>query len=788
MNTAKILGAVILLALSSLSSSIYAEEYSVYQLGNRYLQSHDDFYLDNIQPILTKRCVGCHSCNSGPCQLNLTSYEGLLRGISKVNPHDRWRFREAVLKADLADHLSVGQWREMGFHSILNESGNAKENKDSILYLALEQGEKNHILDNESAREEGIRQESEEYECPVNPKEFEEYALAHPFGGMPLGCNGLDSQEVNLLKQWIIDGAKGPSVEARERNQRPLNGALVSANNSVLYHRWEAYLNRDGLEQQAVARYVYEHTYTLNIHFEDSPGEFYRIVRSKTPAPENVDLIVTEFASDRPDYKGRIYYRLEKLDRVIEMKKHALWDFKQAEIDAIEEIFFAKPWKLDEAPPYADNPFEWFHNIPIKARAAYIKKYAREIWHSVARGSICHSREASYIEPDYGWYLQLKPESDPTVMQPKLGLANYDLFYAPPAEGLARINRGEFDLEPNQYQQVFESALRELNPKGLGVEDIEEDFFYGLRHETSHEFHRSRDSAVPGYPKFIRVLSYADTERYYYRTVVHYRYYASAKEKGDAFTFAAYIRGYSENLFASLHADAKEREKLNKFYTDFWGRWFYSFNINIADGRPAKTPLDWSYEKIATELLFRAKGEGRDKMDLNNWPVDRSNYRIPEKIENLDQWENALRTLTGKEGEFPALIPNTLNIRLEGQHLYTLFADRGYSNNRVPWDPFQLGSRRSQYDRIFAMRGFSGAFPHVYIDLSFADAASFIKKIQEMDSVDDWVALDAQFGIDRVDAEFWPFTDWLHNWLSLNMGAEAGVLDIRNYDLRDEPY
>ena len=37
-----------------------------------YVSFHEE-----VQPILEQRCVVCHSCYDAPCQLNLTSYEGI---------------------------------------------------------------------------------------------------------------------------------------------------------------------------------------------------------------------------------------------------------------------------------------------------------------------------------------------------------------------------------------------------------------------------------------------------------------------------------------------------------------------------------------------------------------------------------------------------------------------------------------------------------------------------------------------------------------------------------------
>jgi hypothetical protein len=40
-------------------------------------------YLSEVKPILDNRCVVCHSCYNSPCQLKLSSYEGLDRGATK---------------------------------------------------------------------------------------------------------------------------------------------------------------------------------------------------------------------------------------------------------------------------------------------------------------------------------------------------------------------------------------------------------------------------------------------------------------------------------------------------------------------------------------------------------------------------------------------------------------------------------------------------------------------------------------------------------------------------------
>ena len=48
-------------------------------------------YVEDVQPILTHKCVACHTCYDAPCQLNLGSGDGILRGASKQLVYDGTR-------------------------------------------------------------------------------------------------------------------------------------------------------------------------------------------------------------------------------------------------------------------------------------------------------------------------------------------------------------------------------------------------------------------------------------------------------------------------------------------------------------------------------------------------------------------------------------------------------------------------------------------------------------------------------------------------------------------------
>ena len=54
-------------------------------------------YQQHIKPILDSRCVVCHGCYDAPCQLKMSSWDGIARGLSKSAVYGDLRLYEAPL-------------------------------------------------------------------------------------------------------------------------------------------------------------------------------------------------------------------------------------------------------------------------------------------------------------------------------------------------------------------------------------------------------------------------------------------------------------------------------------------------------------------------------------------------------------------------------------------------------------------------------------------------------------------------------------------------------------------
>src|SRR4249920_3757325 len=75
----------------------------------------------DVKPIIDRRCVVCHACYDGPCQVKLTAWEGVTRGSSSAAVYDSGRLLEGQMTRLFTDAQLPSQWRAKGFTPILNE-------------------------------------------------------------------------------------------------------------------------------------------------------------------------------------------------------------------------------------------------------------------------------------------------------------------------------------------------------------------------------------------------------------------------------------------------------------------------------------------------------------------------------------------------------------------------------------------------------------------------------------------------------------------------------------------
>jgi hypothetical protein len=89
--------------------------------------------------IYEDRCIVCHGCYDAPCQLKLSSIDGLQRGASKIKVYDGTRIKGIEPTRLGIDATSTTEWREKGFFPVVSDAPGAPgENLEQLKEIATE--------------------------------------------------------------------------------------------------------------------------------------------------------------------------------------------------------------------------------------------------------------------------------------------------------------------------------------------------------------------------------------------------------------------------------------------------------------------------------------------------------------------------------------------------------------------------------------------------------------------------------------------------------------------------
>ena len=163
-------------------------------------------FTKDIKPILDARCVSCHSCYNSPCQLKLSSYEGLERGSSKSDMYANRISADSPTRLFI-DATNAKQWREKGFFSMTDKLDKLNDSNESIMMQYLFQKDKNPLNIGEYSPE------TDKLTCVKDKDELALYFEDNPHKGMPYGFPALKKQEYNLLMTWLKQGAIDDTIK-----------------------------------------------------------------------------------------------------------------------------------------------------------------------------------------------------------------------------------------------------------------------------------------------------------------------------------------------------------------------------------------------------------------------------------------------------------------------------------------------------------------------------------------------------------------------------------------------
>src|SRR5262249_23890740 len=391
------------------------------------------------------------------------------------------------------------------------------------------------------------------------------------------------------------------------------------------------------------------------------------------------------------------------------------------------------------------------------------------------------------------WIWFVKPESDPTVLDPHLGLDSYATFFSKDGNLVSGVPvLGDKYGEPT-YRAALEATLRRLKPQGLGVGDVctpagsnANAWLTVHRHQFSVAMHTTQDRPITGMPKSVWLITYANFERMYYNAVDQYKYWGSLKHQNDTFNWQTYTRTEAEDLYVSLFPDQSYRDTLRAKFTSTQGMIYNKLFTDYAAGRPSASPELTSEDQLARALYGKMAAVLGPADRLNHWPDDTRPSAIKSVIATADDFEAGLRTLTARELPFGQYFPNVMHVRLGGEHLYTLLAVRSHRPDKIGTG--EAAARTREHDYMVAIPGFAAYEAHLSAALPWERAAAFLNDLGAVNDQASWNRFAASYKIGRNSPQFWSFVDWMHQWQATHIPVRAGLMELRVYDKDEKPF
>lgn len=743
-------------------------------------------YLNEIQPLIDKRCVVCHGCYDAPCQLKLSSVDGIERGASKDLVYNGTRMLSSQPTRLGIDATSIDEWRMKGFFNVLNER-NQTQNinlERSLIYKFLKL-KKQHPLPDERILDDDFSLGLDRKQQCASIDEFGSFSEDNPLWGMPYGLPALADNEHNRLVEWLKQGSPmvAQQVLSSEIQQQVIN--------------WEVFLNQSSLKHQLSSRYIYEHLFLANIYFSklplfttkietEKPKHYFKLVRSSTPSPQPIKIIATRRPYDDPEVK-RVYYRLQSVNESIVAKAHLPYAFNQQRLEWMKNLFINPDYQVKELPGYeakvAANPLATFQDIPMISRYRFMLEEAEFTIMGFIKGPVCRGQVALNVIDDHFWVTFVDPETQSSP--------GYNTFLAEHKNnlrlpGVEKTNTAmisswsNFSKSHSQYlsdkSQFISKSFAADNTSTLnhiwdGDQNNPNAALTIFRHFDSSTVVKG---LVGQNPKTAWIIDYPLLERIHYLLVAEFDVYGNIGHQLITRLYMDFLRMEGEfNFLALLPHD--ERLRLADYWYRDTGSSVKQHLVNYESKilHEAKIPYRTEQPKIELFSMLKDKLKG-----VMSHEYDIYNENIPFEYSALLAKINRIR------GEQASLMPElsliTLVNNIGQQQVFTLIRNSGHSNI----SSLLLEDRNllPEEDYLTIVPGIIGSYPGVLFKIHELRLQHFIEQVGSLEDEDDYSDLLDRFAIRRSDKNFWKNSDDLHTWFDENQPLQSGLLDYNRLE------
>lgn len=750
-------------------------------------------YERRVRPVLERRCVVCHGCYDAPCQLKLSSQEGLQRGASEERVYNPTRIEAMQPTRLFIDAKSTAEWRTRGFHPVLNETQNTPENNlnKSVLYRLLKLKQQHPQPGSRQLPDNFTLGLNREQTCPTLDS-MDEFTREHPLWGMPYAMPDLSKQEYRTLVSWLAQGAPAPAPP----------GPSVTVLPQI--KQWENFLNQPSNKQRLVSRYLYEHLFHAHIHFAGSPArEFYRLARSTTPPGKTIGEIPTILPYDDPG-AAPFYYRLLKYNPSIVVKNHIVYEFSRKRMQRYRELFLEPEYEVRKLPPYrtdtASNPFKTFIDLPIKSRYRFLLDDARFFVEGFIKGPVCRGQIALDVIEDQFWVMFFDPEQDMFTNDAQfIGKVADDLQLPTDRRNSLDITSIWTDYWKRQrrYLETKQAMFEKIN-----THDIKHALTYiwdggGNNPNATLTVFRHFDSGSVSYglvgsnPETAWIIDYPLLERIHYLLVAGYNVYGNIVHQVNTRIYMDFLRMEGEDYFlAFLPADRRKAIR-DSWYSGLRTGVEELFSapqgwLQVDSVRGYKT--DKPQQELYRYIKERTAGIAHQADALNQCgsgdcldrPDDADVARVDKAMEAIAQIHGA------NLHAFPDTAFVKVRMDKSKQDLaYTLIRNKAYKNvSSFLADEHERDRSDIDQDTMTVVKWLEGSYPNFFFSVPLSKIEKFAEHCAAIHDRKDFEAFVDQYGVRRTNPAFWKLADWFQDELARKQPVKAGLLDLNRYQNR----
>jgi len=733
--------------------------------------------------IIEKRCVSCHSCYSSPCQIDLSSFEGINRGGTKEAIYNSTRLFPANPTRLFIDATSSSEWhRQHNFYPITG----ATHHQKSILLESVRLGVNRGFAyrDYDFNNEKGTT-------CPA-PKEWEIYSKSNKVRGMPFGFPPLKKPEIATLSRWEKAGFAG----SEPTDLQLINRLPEKVRRNIT--KWEKFLNQSDLKHKITSRYLYEHLFLAHINFENHPKLFLRLVRSKTKAPHEIQEIATVRPFDDPK-TAKFYYRFRPLRGTVVYKNHIIFPFSDNRLKNFNKLFIQAKWVKDPKtlpsyePELSANPFVTFRDMPPLGRYKFLIENARYFSMTFIRGPVCEGQVAVNVIRDHFIVFFQDPDYDLSVTDPSYLLSAAKLLTLPASGKSSPFKTYYKSYKQRQkkyakYRADSYSKEKKLKFSSASVWDGD-----GVHDDAVLTIFRHFDNssvitgAWGGTSKTVWIMDYPIFERMYYLLVAGFNVFDNVFHQASTRMYMDNLRVESENNFLYLLPKKLRMRVRNSWYLggDAQEKMnsenpMYSDQYNTPEDSTRKN-LTTKPRELVNNLTRSVLQERMTKVVNQSDPLHCCLFKNPKSIDKL---EKSIQKLTKETQSFARYMPElTIMVAIDPKSKKTkvFFVSKLTDHKNVSF-MFEEDQRLApKNDRLIVTNKWVGSYPNYFIYGSTKHMERFINDVSKAKSKESVEKILTKYGVTRNQKNFWDIYDVIEQLLATKYSLEYGRLDLSKY-------